>query len=985
MKKLLFLSILFLMGISAQAQRYDIITQDICWNTGSVDSSLTRYFLVSPLASTVKVLAHLNSAGQKVVPSGGTFSAGHCGCCGGTSTSTTTTSTPARSGLFNDGDTIKLGGQVRENTSLGGMGQYGLDATNWKYLNFSATDSFKIITPGLIDAAIDVGGLLQVNSLTGRVEFTPYAFPLTAGTDGQFQQYNSVTNQMEWRSPYVTAVETDTSYRFSVNGSSVSVLSKDQIVVDSISYLVGKGIPIGYTIYSKGLDGKGFAIYKSEADSIKDYPPDSIGSTRLLNGYANYQGTIVANRFGMIGDGEKDSRVGLLKAISYAKASGRNVVEIHNESNDTFLISRALFVYDSDLEIKGVGGPVLRYRSAAAANYPNQPYYPFSSNSLDKHCFFFTEVSGIKVNGIHFVGDRQNHITGVSGTDTLNVGVGIYLRGVADFEISNCKQYNGKSLVQGEGYYNGDTTIVGKIFHCRSENFFGALNPPSGTIIDDCDFIQAPSDSTYFDRIGEFGSSSAIYAYAQRRNIQILNSRFKNLRTTAIKVSGSSGELSNFIIENNEFDLCGTAIAAGGDSGGDGIHSGLIIRNNVLKNVAGVRAGWTLNEAAMRIYGFKHVDIIGNHFSYNRDMKSLGRYCIWVQMQSTGATVQPIENLRINDNKFFRIDGFSPDSLAIQSEVILLSNVNEYGLGSFQIRNNHDDGLAPNFISVSRSINGEISGNSTRSALFGRVTDSALLKITDNTVISTNRLSNDRAIIYTNIGWVEDDRNSVVLNSGKLSNKSANWLVEQDGNERNKPLLLEQTTGIAYPSRGIPTGIIFYGAGWETGDSIKINGNWLKYNTEFDSKDSLINYINSNLSIQAGDYGDSLGVSSGYVVMQPTGVNAPVANSTNYTTQIRSRSNVAGVLPSNNGAPFSSYGNNQIWFGGGSLNQLLVFSPFATHQSNITLSGFDEDSSNFLGFVGSGWIDDTQKQAGAVEVNLSVKPDVSLKFFFQIH
>lgn len=312
MKKLLFtLSILFL-GLNAQAQRYDIITQDICWNTGSVDSSLTRYFLVSPLASTVKVLAHLNSGGQKVDVSGGTFSAGHCGCCGGTTTSTTTNS-PASSGLFNDGDTIKLGGQVRENTSLGGMGQYGLDATNWKYLNFSATDSFKIITPGLIDAAIDVGGLLQVNSLTGRVEFTPYAFPLTAGTDGQFQQYNSATNEMEWRSPYVTAVETDTSYRFSVNGSSVSSINRKEVIVNNISEISNLFLPSGFIVISNGLDSLGPSRFVVEEDSINGWVNDGYLVVRTAsNKYAiiDPQDNILRPRYAgaKVNDGLSDTK-----------------------------------------------------------------------------------------------------------------------------------------------------------------------------------------------------------------------------------------------------------------------------------------------------------------------------------------------------------------------------------------------------------------------------------------------------------------------------------------------------------------------------------------------------------------------------------------------------------------------------------------------------------------------------------------------------
>ena len=238
MKRLLTLSLFFLLVISLRAQRYGIIPQELCWSTGSVDSSVTRYFLVSTRSSTVTPLTYLNASGQKVdVSGGGTFSQGHCGCCGGNSSSTVSTSTPARSGLTNDGDTLKLGGVAEENTSLSGMNQYGLDVTNWKYLSFSASDSFKIITPELVNAAAKLGGLLQLNSLTGRVEFTPYAFPLTTGIDGQFQQLNGTTGELEWQSPYITAIETDTSFRFSVNGSSVSSVSKYRYQVSDTSLL----------------------------------------------------------------------------------------------------------------------------------------------------------------------------------------------------------------------------------------------------------------------------------------------------------------------------------------------------------------------------------------------------------------------------------------------------------------------------------------------------------------------------------------------------------------------------------------------------------------------------------------------------------------------------------------------------------------------------------------------------------------------------
>lgn len=237
MKKLLLILSIFLFGISAHAQRYDIITQDICWSTGSVDSSLTRYFLVSPLASTVKVLAHLNSDGQKVVPSGGAFSAGHCGCCGGTTGSTgggAGTLINANNGVSLDGDTVILGGTIKMNTVINGMGIYGLDLTNLKYLTLSAQDSINFITPDLIAAAAKVGGVLRLNSATGRVDFTRYKFPIEVGVDNQYLAYDSVGDSLKWTSPYVTAEETDSSYRFSVNGSSLSIVTKSNFVTTDL-------------------------------------------------------------------------------------------------------------------------------------------------------------------------------------------------------------------------------------------------------------------------------------------------------------------------------------------------------------------------------------------------------------------------------------------------------------------------------------------------------------------------------------------------------------------------------------------------------------------------------------------------------------------------------------------------------------------------------------------------------------------------------
>lgn len=317
MKRLILILSILLVGLSTNAQRYNIVGQDICWNTGSVDSSLTRYFLVSTQTNQVKILTYLNSSGATVTPSGGTFAQGHCGCCGGSSS--TSTSSPARSGLTNDMDTLKLGGVAQENTSLGGNGTFGLDMTNWKYLNFSASDSFKIITPGLISAAVEKGGLLQLNSSTGRVEFTPYGFPTSDGTNGQFQAYDSTGDSLKWTSPYVTAVETDTSYRFSVNGSSVSSISRKEIIVNNTDDLSALFLADSMRVLSLGDDGKGEAVYYTYSSIPADYPVQSVDNRFVFQDagsiYIVYQpdqfGRYNAKNLGMVGDWNHTTRTGI--------------------------------------------------------------------------------------------------------------------------------------------------------------------------------------------------------------------------------------------------------------------------------------------------------------------------------------------------------------------------------------------------------------------------------------------------------------------------------------------------------------------------------------------------------------------------------------------------------------------------------------------------------------------------------------------------
>ncbi len=419
MKKLLLLLSLLLLVISLRAQRYGIISQELCWNTGSVDSSLTRYILVSSKAKEVLKLTYLNASGQKVdVSSGGSFSQGHCGCCGGTSSSTISSSTPARSGLTNDGDTLKLGGVVEENTTIAGMDQYDLAVTNWKELTLSASDSFKLITPNLINAAAQLGGVLQLNSATGRVEFTPYGFPTSAGANGQYPEYDSSGDSLKWVSPYITAIETDTSLRFSVNGSSISTISKKEIIVDSIAEVLNKFLPTDFRVISKGLDGKGEALYYISDTPIAGYATDTIAVTPTLNGkYAILQAydgrKFKIKWFGARGETDVNDQAAFQRAIDFTTSlPEQGDIELQNGK-----------IYEVVMPIRGaMEQPYTRYvlygrtgMSFMAENpqgadkpiiYPKPPENFKTTGNLDGNLFLLdnsaSHVDSLYFSGIHF-------------------------------------------------------------------------------------------------------------------------------------------------------------------------------------------------------------------------------------------------------------------------------------------------------------------------------------------------------------------------------------------------------------------------------------------------------------------------------------------------------------------------------------------------------------------------------------------------------
>lgn len=60
----------------------EVMEEEVCWTTGGVDSSLTRFYYVNPSdAADNQILFYVNAMGAVVDVSGGTLTLGYCGCC----------------------------------------------------------------------------------------------------------------------------------------------------------------------------------------------------------------------------------------------------------------------------------------------------------------------------------------------------------------------------------------------------------------------------------------------------------------------------------------------------------------------------------------------------------------------------------------------------------------------------------------------------------------------------------------------------------------------------------------------------------------------------------------------------------------------------------------------------------------------------------------------------------------------------------------
>lgn len=714
--------------------------------------------------------------------------------------------------------------------------------------------------------------------------------------------------------------------------------------------------PVNTVITSLGYyqpGDEGGASYLIASDTVAGYAVDTFAVIYLSpNKYLKLlpkQG-VNANAFALDYVGTSNNEKRIEAAIKYGTAIGVKTINFYGYGTNRFNITAQIDVSQDSMHLVGHSD------------------FKLTFNSRVFNAFYFLEANYTRIEKINVAGIRDS---------TFGHNAAFFIENSRRFYVDGCNAIYAK-LFHGQNR-TVDTMSTVYIQNCINTNFFGANAPGSGYYIQNCMFIQ--SDSTVYDDIGDIGTAHAIYGFADRRNIVIEGCMFKNIRQDAIKMSGSSGHINNVIIRNNTFEDCGSALDFGGDAAGDHQHSNLLFDGNIIRNCYGRRIGWTSTESTFRLYACDNVMISNNTFSYSHYPSNI-YYRYTIRINPSGKVY--MGNISIENNRFVVVDvNNNPLVPGLEGQPIYISGVGGYSPSTIKIKGNvMERGFMP---LIDNSCHVIVEDNVINGVVFAQFNTVAHLDVRNNTYFSHEASSADVSVIYTRVGWLNDVGNKHI---GKTVGKPNGWAVTYNGPSQAK-IPISANSGVTWPTKGKPVAGFWYGADWNAGDSLVVNGVSIKYPTHFTSDTSLIAYINSTVPNRvAFDLGDSLGIGrTGFIIVQVTGT-APIANPTTGIL-IRTQSNLAGYV-SMAGERKISGGTDYFanYKGGGDMNKVVVFSPYLTQQSVVVWEGFNATSNTFLttngmpftpkSFANKPGID------GTVEFTLPVEPVGTERFVYKI-
>ncbi len=157
-----------------------------------------------------------------------------------------------------------------------------------------------------------------------------------------------------------------------------------------------------------------------------------------------------------------------------------------------------------------------------------------------------------------------------------------------------------------------------------------------------------------------YGSTHGIYVFAGRIDITIENCKFIGIRTTPVKISGSSAVIRNIRVKNCSFLECGHGIEAGADDSNE--HSALIFEGNVFVDCGTQRPGASLSHV-IAVLGARNVTVNNNVIYFTRnaigsvDGRGVSGIIPVTVTRHTVGVSQPIEDVHIIHNKMMTEPG----------------------------------------------------------------------------------------------------------------------------------------------------------------------------------------------------------------------------------------------------------------------------------------------------------------------------------------
>lgn len=169
-----------------------------------------------------------------------------------------------------------------------------------------------------------------------------------------------------------------------------------------------------------------------------------------------------------------------------------------------------------------------------------------------------------------------------------------------------------------------------------------------------------------------YGTSHAIYLFGGRQNVSIINNTFIGIRTTCMKISGSSGAVMGIKVRGNTAIECAPFGIIGADDSQE--HDGIDVSGNYLLDCGTQRVGWNNNDG-LTFYGCRNVSVRGNHFHYthNNIIQAIGlslggQHSISATRLVFNAS-QPLEAMTIEGNIFTANPRTTTSNLIVQTAI----------------------------------------------------------------------------------------------------------------------------------------------------------------------------------------------------------------------------------------------------------------------------------------------------------------------------